>query len=504
MAASRRGFLGAALGGVPALALLRGDGARRPGRLGDLPLGSPGTRTEVRRHRRLAPGVDYWRLAHGYAAGHWTVGVRTSGEVSPDRADAAELRAALDRRGFDSYVKDLCVPATQDAPGGVVGHAVQSGRLDRKADAQALRRRLTAAGFRALLTHTDALGGPSEGPWDIHVLHLARDSGLSVRPVPGLRAPEPETVRATAERTSATAAVNGMFFRPMTGPGARGVEPRGLYVSDHRLLHDAPVGGTALVRAGGHRAYEVTELRTRTTVTAPSGAQHPVSGVNSSPGRGGDLTLLTPGPGGRPLGGDGPNGISVGLGPQGQVLSRHHGPAPRIPEGGALLRGSGGAAQWLVDHARPGRDLTVATSLLDTRAGTVRSGIQWAVGGRPALVRSGEVYLNPAANGLAPAGGPVPVPVLLRREPRTAVGITQDGGLLIVVTDGRAPRTSVGATLHETAAVMRALGAVEAVNLDGGGSSTMLVQGETVNRPRAEWGGRVVERPVANALVIGR
>jgi exopolysaccharide biosynthesis protein len=75
------------------------------------------------------------------------------------------------------------------------------------------------------------------------------------------------------------------------------------------------------------------------------------------------------------------------------------------------------------------------------------------------------------------------------REPRTAVGIGKDGKLLyLFAADGRQPRWSVGLTTEETADWLRALGAVEAINLDGGGSTTLALRGprgfvKVVNRP---------------------
>ncbi len=61
--------------------------------------------------------------------------------------------------------------------------------------------------------------------------------------------------------------------------------------------------------------------------------------------------------------------------------------------------------------------------------------------------------------------------------PRTAVGITEDGCVKVLVTDGRNSPQSVGATLYETAQLMLSLGCVDALNLDGGGSSTFCTRG---------------------------
>jgi exopolysaccharide biosynthesis protein len=77
-------------------------------------------------------------------------------------------------------------------------------------------------------------------------------------------------------------------------------------------------------------------------------------------------------------------------------------------------------------------------------------------------------------------------------------GVTRDGRLLLVAVDGRAPGFSAGLDFEEEALVMRALGASDAVNLDGGGSTTMTVRGNVVTRPSDATG----ERPIADAIVI--
>jgi exopolysaccharide biosynthesis protein len=71
----------------------------------------------------------------------------------------------------------------------------------------------------------------------------------------------------------------------------------------------------------------------------------------------------------------------------------------------------------------------------------------------------------------------------LARHPRTAVGVREDGTLLFVTVDGRRPEESVGMSLPELTDLMIELGAVSAINLDGGGSTTMVIDGKVVNRP---------------------
>lgn len=85
------------------------------------------------------------------------------------------------------------------------------------------------------------------------------------------------------------------------------------------------------------------------------------------------------------------------------------------------------------------------------------------------------------------------------RHPRTAVGYDpRTRRLWLVVVDGRQDGYSVGMTLPELAGLFEALGASEALNLDGGGSSIMVIHGRAVSRPSDADG----ERPVANALVV--
>jgi exopolysaccharide biosynthesis protein len=107
------------------------------------------------------------------------------------------------------------------------------------------------------------------------------------------------------------------------------------------------------------------------------------------------------------------------------------------------------------------------------------------VGGIPMLVRDGKVVVQPCSSSFC------------RRNPRTAIGWTASGDVLLVVIDGRRHRWSVGASLLEMARVMRDHGAVQALNLDGGGSSTMVVRGDVINRPSDGH-----ERRISNAVVI--
>jgi hypothetical protein len=115
-----------------------------------------------------------------------------------------------------------------------------------------------------------------------------------------------------------------------------------------------------------------------------------------------------------------------------------------------------------------------------------RTNVWDAVGGFPILVANGARVVGTCTTSLCSS-----------RNPRTGVGVTADGKILMVVVDGRQPRWSVGVALPKFAAIFRKLGAVTALNLDGGGSSTMVVKGQVVNRPS---GGR--ERSISNVVMV--
>ena len=86
------------------------------------------------------------------------------------------------------------------------------------------------------------------------------------------------------------------------------------------------------------------------------------------------------------------------------------------------------------------------------------------------------------------------------RHPRTGVGVSRDGATLFLLTvDGRA-ENSGGMTLVELADALRRLGAWQALNFDGGGSTTMVIDGAVVNKPSDATG----EREVGNALLVVR
>lgn len=92
---------------------------------------------------------------------------------------------------------------------------------------------------------------------------------------------------------------------------------------------------------------------------------------------------------------------------------------------------------------------------------------------------------------------------LIEKHPRTAVGIKDDGDWIFVVADGSLYGLLGGMTIHELALFMLSQGCVEALNLDGGGSSTMVLNGKVVNNPCGDIleNGKYVEA-VSDAILL--
>jgi hypothetical protein len=115
-----------------------------------------------------------------------------------------------------------------------------------------------------------------------------------------------------------------------------------------------------------------------------------------------------------------------------------------------------------------------------------------AVGGGPVLIQNGEIRISNNEE-IKFAGKAID-----DKHPRTAMGYTRDNKLIILVIEGRNPGKAEGATLTQEAQMLKDLGCWEALNLDGGGSSCMLVNGkETIKVSDA--GG---QRPVPAVFII--
>ncbi len=312
-----------------------------------------------------------------------------------------------------------------------------------------------------------------------------------------------------ALRRGAIAGVNGGYFVPR--PTA---SPNGPFVAAGRLQSGPAVGASGSALQQGRGTIGITgegrvlldRLRSEVTATLPHGMDViPVDDVNRT------ARCLAGAPVTCPAGGelilyDDAIGTAVPL-PAGTTVAVLD--APRLPSSGSIEArvAAVGVRAGSSTLSVPDRTLVLAAYGEDRgprasalRAGdTVRldvalrpagapdttwTGLVGAVPGAPLLLRDGErqpaLYASATTREDREALG---TSHRLGRHPRTALGRTPTGALLMVTIDGRRPGWSSGVTLLELTALLESLGATDAVNLDGGGPTTMTAHGSVVNRP---------------------
>jgi hypothetical protein len=330
------------------------------------------------------------------------------------------------------------------------------------------------------------------GPNRIRVLKITPaskvtlDVALATDELPGH-----ETTSSMARRHGALAAINGDFTLL---PGTEGSgRPVNTFIEDGHLKASPLIWGRNFSLDYGETAARVGHTRLRSWVISPTGEIWNMRGTNPVD----------------PI----PNGFTMYT-PAGGKLFR---PPPDSCAARLLATGvfgwngdrDGVSRDFLVDDVvcrrRPIKRLggNVLTAPLGSRAAVeLRAGLfpgqsvgyGWAfnrpevldtIGGNPDLVDGGRVV-----------GAECEGSYFCDRNPRTGIGITPRGKILLVTVDGRS-KSSIGMTLGEFAKLFRYLGATSAINLDGGGSTTMVVRDRIVNVPSGAF-----ERPVGSALLV--
>jgi hypothetical protein len=314
-----------------------------------------------------------------------------------------------------------------------------------------------------------------------------------------------EVVSTIAERHRAIAAVNAGFFLPNG-------DPAGVLTLGRRLVSDTrrQRGAVGITRDERGVKLIYARLKATATLTIGGGAGKrtvEINGIDTTRAR--DKTMLyTPSynedtdtaPGGLEWVLDRPKGLSAGALAKADALRVVSGPhkagKTRIPATGFVLSFGGtvrpAALARLTRGARVSIDVTYEPLEGEPKPWASAQDI---VGGAGLLIRDGrdvsdwsvEVFNKGFAEG---------------RHPRTMIGDAADGTIWLATVDGRQPPLSVGMTLEELRTLAHRLGLVNALNLDGGGSTTMWVKeggrGGVVNSPSDLAG----PRKVSDALLV--
>ncbi len=358
-------------------------------------------------------------------------------------------------------------------------------------------------------------------PVVLNVARIAAGAPVSLRAVLSndrIGAPQPglERTSAMCRRVGCVVGVNADFFAP---DGA----PVGALVSNGELLrspvpthHQLAIDGDGALSAGSLDwsgrlvASDLSELRlTGLNTVRPanslvlySPAFGPTTGTNE---HGAEMALHVVEPA---------RSVRVAETVLVEMSGLNDGAGNRaIPRDGLVLSGHGVSADAIrglaarVQSGAVGPRFLLRAELAPTggSAGVVRE----SVGGTPVLLRDGKRWV--ADHGSDFVTG---------RHPRTAVAWRPGGATLLVTVDGRQPGYSEGASLPQLADLLSAMGATDAVNLDGGGSTTFVERGVVMNQPSDRLVTRgddtaivhsirggdsvlgVVERPIGSGLML--
>ena len=332
------------------------------------------------------------------------------------------------------------------------------------------------------------------GPNRIRVLKLQPTSSLTLDVVLATEEiPEHETTSSMARRNGALAAVNGDYtLLPSDRQHGRPVHT---FARDAELVTSPLVYGRNFAMTSDEQSFFFGHPKHRAWLTqADTGEVWPIDAWNQVPAEFNEFSVYTPAGGynhkpprnacsSRLIPTDAPalrpEQTSV---TQTFTVSLTRCAARRMPrQGGVVIASPWGGVEGaqIETGLLPGE-----TVVVDWTTGW--PGIDETIGGNPTLMENGTNTI-----GECPATS-----MFCQRNPRTGIGVDANGRILLVTVDGR-QKGSVGMTLDEFAALFRFLGATSALNLDGGGSTTMWARGEVVNRVSDP-----SERPVGSAILV--
>jgi hypothetical protein len=421
---------------------------------------------------------------------------------------AASTEAALVADGFSPSATTLPWPAYTDDPHGVMGVRVRVGQFATQAAAAPTASELTADGFAAVVEWTgfDATPAP-----DAELVHVAvidpKQFNGRVFADHGSAIASRTTAQAASAALDAVAATNGGFFT-IDAPAVNyvGGVDTGLSVQNG-VVESLANGGRAAAVFGADNRVSIENVSSSAVLRAADGSLVPVLGVNRLPGTAEDCGVAGFTPTNQPRQNTvctGPNDIvaftaqfgaplppapssgpalQVVVAPQGQVVSAGA-PGGTLPAGDWAVQAIGTDEAWLASHATVGTQLSLSEQLWTgpgrrpvklTPATTVTSA-------GPMLLQNGRTAIDAVTEGVLDPRDLNDYTFSAYRHARTMIGVDRQGRILLATVDG-IPGVSEGMTLTEEAALMSSLGAFDAMNLDGGGSTQFASFGQVLDDP---------------------
>lgn len=301
-----------------------------------------------------------------------------------------------------------------------------------------------------------------------------------------------EKTSSLAERQGAVAAINAGFFRLDTSIFAGNAVS--FLMIDKEILSNSTNNRIAIGISNRPNATDVQFGRPDSTQSFQIGRREfEISGVNRER-RENDIILYNPVFHATTLTRAGGIELVVRRGRISQIVLEKG--SSKIPRDGYVISADSKFKDDLAKIARVGSRVELLTKVILTRIShepdppTIEES-EDAVAGVPQLVKDGKIDITWEQEKSSKA-------FVETRHPRTAVAKLKDGNFLMITVDGRQPGVSVGMNLYELADYLMTLGATDAMNLDGGGSTTMFLDGKVVNKPSDKEG----ERKVSDAILV--
>ncbi|MBR6163797.1 phosphodiester glycosidase family protein [bacterium] len=307
-------------------------------------------------------------------------------------------------------------------------------------------------------------------PIKVNVLEINRDLNPDIKLAPVLAGSTPHskaTISRIANKSHAVAAINGTYFKPNTGT------PLGMLVIDNKVISGPVYNRVAMGIGDNDFVMSRTDIQGK-IITKEKNIR--INNVNQPRMLSSDVLIYTSDWGRMsPAVKAGHRAIKVINGVVVEISDLN---PVSISSNSVIID----APKTTVSNINLGDKLAYEFSVNEKL-----KGYENVISGGPYLVKNGNVFVDVNEQKLTAIGG---------RNPRTAIGYTEDKRLIMVTIDGR-EETSVGITLTDLAILMKSLGCVNAMNLDGGGSTVMYVNGKVVNSPAVKGGIQI-----SNALTV--
>ncbi len=306
-------------------------------------------------------------------------------------------------------------------------------------------------------------------PVRINVVELSQGINHNLSVVPAI-ASETLSARRTitniADRENAIVAINGGYFKPQTGV------PLGTLMINKKV-YTGPIYDRVAIGIFDDK-YEMARVQLKASVETNIGGLK-IDNVNQPRMLSVHTIVYTP-----DWGETSPPSPRYGkqlVIEDGKLVRITYG-RTQIPQNGFVIVGAEKNLNKIINAKRFKLNIKINPEWKD---------VNHIISGGPYLIKNGDIYVDMTAQRLASIGG---------RNPRTAIGYTRDNHLIMLTADGR-EGASIGLTLMELANLMKELGCVNAMNLDGGGSTVMYVNGQVVNKPPVPGG-----IPLSHTLTI--